>query len=358
MTLSPAATAMDLGQAKRTALRFHDELDRAADHQVIDVLTRFGGPDHGWRGSHPFGRLQGPDEVAHRFWLPLRQSFRALHRRPDVFFAGANDADGGATTWVTSMGHLMGLFDEPWLGITPTGKLTMLRYAQFDRIEPQGHAEGVAESALFIDVIGVMQQAGCDPLPPQTGAHHVHPPPRTGDGLRLATTDADPAEGQATLALLNRMIADLDELNHHENDAGPDTPPADCPPELLARTWHDDMAWYGPAGIGSMFTIERYQRQHQYPFRRGLTDKVFNGHVARVAEGDYAGFFGWPNLTNRATGGFLGLPAGDRPADMRVVDIYRRHGDRLAENWVFIDLLHWLAQQGLDPLRRLQEDRP
>ncbi|MGI9605332.1 MAG: ester cyclase, partial [Acidimicrobiales bacterium] len=83
--------------------------------------------------------------------------------------------------------------------------------------------------------------------------------------------------------------------------------------------------------------------------------KTFNGHVARFAEGNYACFFGWPNLTNSAKGGFLGLPGADRPADMRVVDVYRRDGEKLAENWVFIDLLHWLDQQGLDVLQRMRQ---
>ena len=35
---------------------------------------------------------------------------------------------------------------------------------------------------------------------------------------------------------------------------------------------------------------------------------------------------------------------------MRVVDIYRREGDKLAENWVFIDLLYYLMQHGIDVL--------
>jgi hypothetical protein len=52
------------------------------------------------------------------------------------------------------------------------------------------------------------------------------------------------------------------------------------------------------------YTIERYQK-HQYPFRENLTDKVFNGHIARFSEGNYCGF-GWPNLSNRNKGGFLG----------------------------------------------------
>ena len=41
-------------------------------------------------------------------------------------------------------------------------------------------------------------------------------------------------------------------------------------------------------------------------------------------------------------------------ADMRVEDIYRRDGDKLADNWVFIDMLHILKVQGLDVLGRLQ----
>ena len=40
---------------------------------------------------------------------------------------------------------------------------------------------------------------------------------------------------------------------------------------------------------------------------------------------------------------------------MRVVDVYRRDGDKLAENWVFIDLLHWLHMQGLDVLARMRQ---
>jgi hypothetical protein len=43
------------------------------------------------------------------------------------------------------------------------------------------------------------------------------------------------------------------------------------------------------------------------------------------------------------------------PADMRVVDVYRRDGDKLAENWVIIDLPHWLAMQGLDVLARMRQ---
>jgi hypothetical protein len=46
-------------------------------------------------------------------------------------FRRLNEIDGFTSIWVVSMGHLMGLFDAPWLGIAPTGKMALLRYASF-----------------------------------------------------------------------------------------------------------------------------------------------------------------------------------------------------------------------------------
>ncbi len=331
-------TSDQLQRAKNVVRNLHAEFDSTPDSELGATLDRHVTDDYFWRGMHPFYEQTGAKAVVNQFWLPLRQSLSSLQRREDVFFAGRNFVDDGNTIWVAGMGHFMGLFDEPWLGIPSTGKLAFLRYAEFHRVD----GEKIAESAFFCDVISIMQQAGCNPLPPQTGAEIMQPGPRTQDGVLLGEHADD--EGEATMALLNRMIADLSTLNVSGEDQ--------CPPELLAKTWHDDMAWYGPAGIGATYTIPRYQEQHQYPFRTQLKNKVFNGHIARIAEGNYAGFFGWANLTNTPTGGFLGLPGNEIRADMRVVDIYRRDGDKLAENWVFIDLLHWLSMQGLDVLER------
>ncbi len=332
-----------LQAAKKVVREMNAALDAAADADVADVLARHTAPDYHWRGMRPFYEQDGAAAVAAIFWLPLRDAFSSLQRREDVFFAGENDSGNEKTTWVVTMVKYMGLFDRDWLGIPATRKLTFLRYAEFHRVD----GSTVAESAFFCDVLSIMQQAGCYPLPPATGADIIQPGPRTQDGLLF---DPQPAEeSEKTMALVNAMIADLSMLNRTGEDR--------CAPELLMKTWHDDMAWYGPTGIGATYTIPRYQEQHQYPFRTHLTNKVFKGHVARLAEGKYAGFFGWSNLTNTPTGGFLGMPANDVRAEMRVVDIYRREGDKLAENWVFIDLLHWLSMQGLDVLERLQEQR-
>jgi hypothetical protein len=329
-----------LQSAKQLVREYHQALDSSEPAAMADTIARFTSADYHWRGMHPFYEQHGAQAVADVFWQPLRQAFTPLQRREDIFMAGHNDVSAADSPWVCSMGHFMGLFDRPWLGIPPTGKIVFLRYAEFNRVE----GDRITESALFCDVIGVMQQAGHYPLPPQTGAFFIHPGPRTHDGIQLQEQPAD--EAAKTMALVNRMVEDLSELNR--------TGAKNCPPELLQKCWHDDMIWYGPAGIGASYTVRRYQKQHQFPFRENLKDKVFNGHVARFAEGNYACFFGWANLTNTATGGFLGMTGNDIRADMRVVDVYRREGDKLAENWVFIDLLHYLSMQGLDVLQRMR----
>jgi len=194
-----------------------------------------------------------------------------------------------------------------------------------------------------------MAQAGIHPIPTQTAMHLVQPGPATHDGLLF--DDQPEQEGTQTLDLINRMIGDI---AANSNTAEKTAPRDATPQDELSRCWHDDMIWWGPEGVGSTYTIDRYIEQHQQPFRKQLSDRVFNGHIAKLAEGSYGGFFGWPNLTLRPTGGYMGLPAnGQTTADMRVVDIYRRDGDKLAENWVFIDMLHFLKMQGLDVLARL-----
>ena len=186
-----------------------------------------------------------------------------------------------------------------------------------------------------------MDQAGQNPFPPQTGAQLIQPGPQGHGGLLLDPHAAE--EGEKTLAAINAMITDLGQWQ------------GGLPlEEELARTWHSDMLWWGPTGIGSTFTIERYAKQHSGPFRAAFADRAKTSHVCRLAEGHFGGFFGWPNFTARHVGGFMGLPGSDTTLEFRVIDLYRREGDKLAENWIFIDLLHVLKQQGMDVLARLE----
>lgn len=350
-----SASHAEIQAAKRLVRDFHQALDAAPLHSLVGVFEQFASPDVRWRGVHPFDEQIGAANIVGAFWAPMRRSFAPLQRRRDIFLAGSNiahrpavdaDVDSGAAgdeegVWVCEMGHLVGLFDQPWLGIPPTGRMAFNRYAEFSHVVENV----IVEQSLHVDVISVMRLAGHDPLPPQYGADIVQPGPMNHDGL--LDTEQPSEAGDVTMALVNDMIELLTAMNDRADD--------ECTPEELAQHWHDDMIWYGPAGIGTTYTIRRYQRQHQRPFRKNLHAKRFNGHVARFAEGEFACFFGWPNLSNRASGGFLGLPGNEIDADMRVIDIYRRDGDKLAENWVFMDLPHYLRMQGLDVLGRMRD---
>ena len=326
----------DFKNEKRLVLNFYKALEVALPDEAAGVFAEFSGPALKWRGFHPFNEIKGGEQVAERFWQPLKQSLTQLQRRQDIFFAGQNSLEGAPGVWVVSMGHLMGLFDQPWLGIAPTGKMAFLRYCEFNRV----HEGKIVETAMYFDIPHLMMQAGLQPFPPQTAAHLVQPGPQTHDGLLLE--DADATESQATLDAINAMI----------NDLG--TWQLGLPlEEELARTWHDDMIWWGPAGIGATYTIERYAKQHSGPFRAAFKDRSGTGHICRTAEGTYGGFFGWPNFTARHVGGFMGMPASETPGEMRVIDIYRREGDKLKENWIFIDMLHFWKTQGVDILERM-----
>ena len=127
-----------------------------------------------------------------------------IQRREDIFIAGKNQkmcqpkdapqADDTAETdiWVMSMGHFMGLFDGELWGMRPTGKIINIRYTEFHCVKDSK----ITKTGMFIDSIGVMEAAGCYPLPPSTGQYFVYPGPRTHDGI--LHDDADPEEAKKT----------------------------------------------------------------------------------------------------------------------------------------------------------------
>ena len=327
----------DFQSQKAVVRAYYDAMDAAAADETTQVLAQYHDPDLKWHGFHPFNDLVGPEAVAKTFWRPLKTSLTSMQRRLDLFMAGANDIDGGASIWVGSMGHLMGLFDKPWLGIRPTGKIAMLRYAAFHRVK----GDKIHETAMFFDIPHLMVQAGQNPFPPQTAAELVQPGPMTHDGVMFDPQDR--AEGVKTLGAINAMVSDIKTWS-----GGRAEPLVD----ELRRTWNEDMIWWGPTGIGATYTIPRYAKQHSGPFRKAFVDRQFNGHVCKIAEGTFGGFFGWPNLTLNHKGGFMGMPATGQTGDMRVIDMYRRDGEKLTENWIFIDLLHFWKMQGVDILER------
>ena len=50
----------------------------------------------------------------------------------------------------------------------------------------------------------------------------------------------------------------------------------------------------------------------------------------------------------------MGIKTAPKSSEMRVIDMYRREGDKLTENWVFIDLLHFWKILSVDILKSLK----
>ncbi|MEM6478673.1 MAG: ester cyclase, partial [Pseudomonadota bacterium] len=257
-----------------------------------------------------------------------------LQRRPDIIFASPDHLRDGAPLWVVTMGHLLGDMTGDWLGLAAPHRTVFMQYATMFRIED----DRIAETVEFIDLLSVLTQLGRNPLAAhQSGAHIMSPGPNTHDGLGPHPADAT----QQTHALTTDMLADL---------AKSYTSPADH----MARFWHSDMNWFGPSGIGASLGFPGYRRGHTGPFEEKLdTVDIVDWELA-CAQGNFSAVMWWPCLRMRNLGGYMGAPASDGLAEMRVIDLYRRAGDKLAENWIFIDMLHFLAAQGVDLLEPTQ----
>ena len=323
----------DLQQAKTIVVQANNALDAAQPGQCASVLARHVSTDYRWRGMHPFDELHGHEAVAGSFWNPLKTAFGQVQRRPDIFLAGLNQLDDWSSTWVVEMGHLMGLWDRPWLGLAPSHKVAFLRYVEFHRITENK----IVETACYVDILNLLEQVGRSPIKTTTGVQGLSPSPRFNTGLLYEPEPAE--EGRITVELIAAMVTDL-----RENAVN-------SPDDHMESFWVPDMCWFGPGGIGSSAFFEGYRKGHSGPFEQGLEYVHHKEHVARIGEGCFGGFFGYPSLTLRSTGGFLGLPESEIAADMRIVDLYRREGDKLAENWIFIDIPHFFSMQGIDLLR-------
>ena len=323
----------DLQDAKNIIADYHARLDLAeAGAETADVMISILRSDHNYRGMHPFGELFGPTELADIVWSPLKEAMPMLQRRPDIFLAGHNSLPGKTGLWCAQMGHFLGDFTYDWLSIPATKKATYVPYVSLYRVVN----DQIVETVEFLDIFAVLTQAGCNPFAAsQSGGHIMSPGPKTHDGLLQEPQDSDST--RASFKLTNEMLSDL---------AKSYSSPADH----MARFWHPDMNWFGPAGIGASLGLAGYRRGHTGPFETQLETVEICEEEVTVAEGDYSFAMWWPCLQMRNTGNYMGVPSSDAIAEMRVVDLYRRDGEKLAENWIFIDMLHFLKEQGVDVL--------
>ena len=288
---------------------------------------------------HPINQCGGVEAFDAKFWQPLLHAMPNLERRLDLFFAGSFDGHicGGAGTWVTATGYLVGTMTADWLGIPATGDTIYLRIGEFYRVE----GAKIVEARILLDLVDVMRQAGFSVLPKSRGLDLLVPGPQMGDGILLSAQDEQVSHH--TLAVLMGMMRGLRTYDQHNLSS-----------MNVHGHWHKDMMWYGPCGIGTSREVAGFQKHHQKPFLHAFPGRVGGNHRARIAEGMYTASTGWPSVSATHLGDYLGVAATHKKINMRVADWWRREGDVLRENWVLIDLPELLLQMGVDLFERLE----
>lgn len=278
--------------------------------------------------SHPINDLTGAEGLSEGFLAPLLHAFEGLYYRPDIQIAGTS-YDG--STWTSGMGYLVGTFRRDWCGIKATNQLAYLRIGDFHRMN-DGQA---VESYIFLDIPELLIQIGRYPLDAPQGSCFMTPGPASHDGIAPAIGAQNETEHS-----FQTMIDMLNQLG--------------SPDEAWRPFWHPNMMWYGPAAFGRYVGIEEF-RSFKIPFTSafenwggGLAPNTPTKHFTRFADGAYSCIGGWPSLQGEHTGPFMGFAPTGVTTQFRVCDWYRREGNLLIENWVFVDLPDALLQWGYD----------
>jgi predicted ester cyclase len=287
-----------------------------------------------WSVAHPVNDLRGPDVTLEQFLLPLAAAMPDLERRCFIEIAG----DYQGADWIAGTGYFTGTFSHELFGIPATDRTLYLRYTELVRMQ----GERIAECYLIPDFLDAMSQAGVYPLRPGLGHSGLIMPPASMDGL--CSDNADPGYSASSVQLVMDM---LDCLRSYD---GVSLESMD-----LENYWHPDFMWYGPGGIGTTRGIAGFRRHHQGPFVRSFPDRDVDHHACTVARGDYVATGGWPHMHGtHSVGGWLGLPPSGQRLELRVMDIWRREGALLKENWVAIDIPQMLQQMGLDVFQQMK----
>ena len=271
---------------------------------------------------------------------PLREAWPDAERRDWLVMAGE---DEHGNEWVGCGGHYVGTFAGPLLDIPPSGHFVHMRFHEYYRI-----VDGkIAEMQMIWDIPEVMMQVGAWPMAPSLGAEILVPGPASADGLLRAS------RGSAQSNVSRDLIVDM--LNHmkrHPSQGGPEV-------MEMSRFWHENMTWYGPAGIGTCRGIRGFRNWHQIPFLSGMPDR--GQHLDEITyhffgDGPYVAVTGWPDMIQTVTDdGWMGIAPSDKRITMRSLDFWRVSDGRIRENWVMVDLLDAYRQLGLDVFRRLRE---
>ena len=326
----------DAGATKKAVLEGLRALARASPNETRAAAENIFAADAADLCAHPINQMHGLDEIDATLWQPMKAAFPDLERYDDIVMSGHwKEHD-----WVSATGYYYGTFARDWLGIPAHQGWAYIRFGEFYKIE-RGR---ITDAYVILDFIDVMRQAGVNPLPQARGIEGLCPGPSTKDGVMFETMPEE--MGAESLRQVEAMIFEgmfgFDGVNHDTMN--------------MDRFWTRTMMWYGPGGIGSTRGLDGFMQYHEIPWNEAFPDFRGGNHVARFGDGNYVASTGWPSINGTHNGKELfGIPASGRKITIRVMDWWRREGDWLTENWIFIDIPELLMQLDFDLFARMRE---
>lgn len=334
---------IEINQANKAVVwNYWQRLNWAEEAEIEAVLRAAFHGDVDWNGPHPLNHLGGLEQTIEGFWRPFRRAFPDLKREVQILLGGWK-AD---QQYVTGTGHFCGTFVNDWLGIPATGQRAYVHFGQHYVMRDGKIAEGY----LILDLLELMRQAGYAIAPPGRGAEgSIVPGPATADGILLAEQSA--LEGRKTSALIEAMLAGLWRYRRERDGNDLRSMQQQC-------YWAPDMHWYGPTGIGWCFDLPQFEEFHQRPWLHSFGDRLDERQSQRIlpviAEGRYASLGIWDCEFSVHRESFRGIAPVNRLLRIRDFDWYRREGDKIAQNWVPIDLIDLFLQMGVDVFAMLK----
>ena len=327
-----------ISENKKIYKKFSEDLLYVTEDRLSNAVHHFFNNEAKINVVAPINEITGGKGLFKKIFGPMLCSFPDLYRRTDLFFAGIfNNQE-----WVTSSGHFVGTFTNNWMGIPANNTLTYLRYGEFHRMKNNK----AVETFLFFDLIDLLRQIDKWPLKINSlGDEQFIPGPITSDGILLSNQDS--LQTKKSLMMVEKMLKNLYTKK-----------------QTWRKYWHPNMMWYGPSGYGSYIGVDGFASfQLPYesvfdPYRKSTfsmtcekeskLDLAVKGHFARFSEGNFVASGGWPSHGGHLCKDWLGIKANGQQFTCRVSDWWRREGNLLIENWVFVDLIDMLKQLDYD----------
>ena len=76
----------DLQEEKGLVLDFLNNIDKAENKYLTEIISKYTSDDFHMKCTHPFNELQGANNVANDLWIPIKNSLLSLYKEEWIFF--------------------------------------------------------------------------------------------------------------------------------------------------------------------------------------------------------------------------------------------------------------------------------